>query len=154
MIWVCKNCLKNKGNWKKFHYCHVPECSCCHAGLVKLVWSSVQNAILDVFLWVRVEKIQNTGVWKQLVIIMLKCLNPKYELWSLWRKIWWFYGWSSWKNIPWINTRIKEGREKNVTIKKLKIDYIENEKLKIHIKADKKTIDHVRKILEKEKWNA
>lgn len=37
-----------------------------------------------------------------------------------------------------------------MTIKKLKIDYIENEKLKIHIKADKKTIDHVRKILEKE----
>ena len=38
-----------------------------------------------------------------------------------------------------------------MTIKKLKIDYIENEKLKISIKADKKTIDHVRKILEKVK---
>ena len=38
-----------------------------------------------------------------------------------------------------------------MTIKKLKIDYIVGEKLKIHIKADKKTVEHVRKILEKKK---
>lgn len=36
-----------------------------------------------------------------------------------------------------------------MTIKKLKIDYIENEKLKIHIKADKRTVAHIRKIFEK-----
>jgi hypothetical protein len=37
-----------------------------------------------------------------------------------------------------------------MTIKKLKIDYIVGEKLNIHIKADKKTIDRVRKVLEKD----
>jgi len=37
LYFFCKNCLKNQGNWKKFHYCHVPECNCCHAGLMKLV---------------------------------------------------------------------------------------------------------------------
>jgi len=35
-----------------------------------------------------------------------------------------------------------------MTIKQLKIDYIEGEKLKIHIKADKKTVEKVRKIVE------
>ncbi len=39
-----------------------------------------------------------------------------------------------------------------MTIKQLKIDYIEGEKLKIHINADKKTVNHVRKILN-EKMN-
>jgi len=38
-----------------------------------------------------------------------------------------------------------------MTIKKLKIDYIVGEKLKIHIKADKKTVDKVRKAVEKKK---